>query len=609
MRTRLITIGVALAMIVTIPSVSRMSPAVAHSGYTSISDDATADISPDPTINGIPMQVRVLRPTAAAPAGGWPWVIYMAGDLQNRCANINGRVNGTANITSWYTRKQVAEHGFAVLSFNARGMPANINAGVNPSGTSGCTAAEDSLDQVDDSGFDLGGPSDKQDIKSLIDWALANYNPGGCGSPCLSSNVGIIGYAYESLRAFLMAPSPQFDTRVKAVVPVGFEEVVRNLADISSNGTGTYRDVDLGLSRYLGDWNSGYLGHSDPGVLTNTAELLRDKYLNYSVPTGTKTWFDDRTVVDDNSAVDKAHLISIPTMVVSAFLDSEAGTATAIAAYNKIPAATDAYLYLGACGSSYWQLSANQTGPCLTNNATNLRNKVHDFFDKYLRGTAVTMGGPIFYAIPPATNPLSSDSWTVQEDSDGVWPPALSGGTYYTTCLGSDGSWVYPCGTQPGGTRTISNLLSVGGPPLDCACSGSTYSASEVAAYTSAPAVLATKLIRVDVGISMSSNTTRLQVYADLFDVAPGPPEVETRIWQGDAQVVPTVRSGTPGTVYRFLFQPGGNAWTVATGHKLRIKIAANYKRAFAQELLPATYTIYHDNATTPARVYLWYAT
>ncbi|HEX2039305.1 MAG TPA: hypothetical protein VHF47_06190, partial [Acidimicrobiales bacterium] len=335
------------------------------------------------------------------------------------------------------------------------------------------------------------------------------------------------------------------------------------------------------------------------------------EYLNDTVADSTKTWFDDRAIVDDDvldtpadqdPRVDKAGLITMPVFMANAFLDGDAGIATATLAWNKL-ATPDKYLYLGPCGSSYSHLPSG-TGPCLSStNAPNLRNKVHAFLDRHVRGdTTVSVGGSVHYAIPPATNPLSSDNWSVQTGS--TWPPDGSSSTY---CIGVDGTWhdAATCAEQTG-TREISN--SVTATPQTGFCVGSTYGATEKAEYTSP--VLPGKMVGLEMDFWLLSSSTRSQVYVDVWDVdnATGG---ETRVWQGTAQVVPTARNVSPLTGVRYKFRPGGNAWTFAANHKIRIKITANYKSAFAQELIPATYYIWHDyyNNGAPVKVTVTWAT
>ena len=613
----------ALAASATYPVVTGSPPAAAHSGFTSIDDNGAADRTVT-NINGTTVKVRVLRPstTASKPANGWPLVVYMAGDLKNRCANVNE----TSTRPSWYTRKQMAADGFAVLSFNARGLPANYNAGDNPSSstTSDCDASADAQDALDDSGWDVAGPNDKQDIDDLIEWAVASYSdPVGCPNPCIDgTQVGLFGAGMDARKALHMAvpaaTNPQHNTRVKGVVAVGYEELtVRNLAALSSDGgaPAAFRDVDSGLWGYTPDMHVGYMSRSDPSVATNLMELARAKYLNESVGTTTTTWLDSRAIVDDDEVttdgdarVDKAGLItSMPVFMANAFLDGDAGIATATLAYNKL-ATANKYLYLGPCGSSYAHLDTG-TGPCLaTTNAPNLRNKVHAFLDRHVRNdTTVTVGGPVHFAMPPATSPLSSDNWAVQTAS--AWPPPGSSSTY---CVGTDGNW-YAAATcaEPTGFRSISNVVST--TPQGDFCLGATYGPTEKTEYTSG--VLPGKMVGLEVDFWLLSSSTRSQVYVDVFDVTPATtttPESETRIWQGDAQIVPTARNVAAYTGVHYKFRPGGNAWTIPANHKIRIKVAANDKGSFAQELIPATYYIWHDDnadGTAPFKVTVTWAT
>lgn len=594
---------VAVATSVLHPIALAPTPAAAHSPYTSTPDTSGADQTV--TVGAVQFRVRVLRPDTPAPLTGWPLIIYMAGDFENRCANVNER----GNQVSWYTRKQMAEHGFAVLSFNARGLPANYLAGDNPSGTLGCDAHDDAADSINDSGWDMGGPNDKTDLKGLIDWAATTYSPSGCAATngvCINGDqVGLFGYgAIDALKTLLMgvpaSANPQYSPRVKALVPIGFEEpVVRNLKALSSDGAATpaFRPVDLGHGAYYGDTNSGYFGTSDPSVLAQHAELLRDSYLNASVPGPTTTWFDERTVVDDNATVDKAQEITTPTFMVNSFLDADAGFQTATLAYNKL-GATNKHLYVGACGTTYTQRPETEASPCGSVNGTNLRTRVHAFLDRWVRQeTSVTVGGPIFYAMPPATNPLTTDNWTEQTDADGVWPPPS---TTETSCLGNLGGW-WPCGTEPKGTRTMSNLVGI--PAKDfCGLAGSTYTDNvESLWYTGSVLGATKKMLDMELDFWLLSDTSRSQVFVDVFDVnAAG---AETRVWQGAAQIVPTARNTAAFTGVHYKFKPGGNGWTFASTSRIRIKLAANYKKSFAQELIPATYWVWHDNDNNGAGV------
>lgn len=595
--------------------VAAPSPVTAHTGFTSITDSDGADHTVS-GINGTTMKVRVLRPSSGKPATGWPLVIYMAGDFKNRCGNANERVGTQA---SWYTRKAMAEHGFAVLSFNARGMPTTTEAGVNPSSstTTGCNALDDAKDTINDSGWDDGGPVDRQDIDDLIEWAVANYAPAGCSSPCIDGDkVGLFGVGADARKALHMgvppATNPQHNSRVDAIVAVGYEEIaVRNVKDVSNDGalTPAFRPVDQGHATYYNDLDLGNWSHADPSVLANRTGLVGAAYLNQAVPSSVTSWFDDRTILDDNATVDKAQEIQKPVFLANAFLDGEAGTTTATLTYNKL-GSTNKYLYLGACGSTYGQLSSSQAGPCQTTNATNLRDRVHAFLDRWVRNdTTVTVGGPVWWAVPPATNPLGTDSWAVSQSAQ--WPPVTDPGvprtvTTVTYCLDSTGEWLNgACSTvlnwpgpdtQDTGDRTITND-SDSSPGLTY-CVGETYGTAESVSYTSdTDPANDYKMIGFEADVSIASNTTRLQVYADVFTVDSS--GVETRVSQGTAQFLPVKRDATAGTVYRFKWKPTGAAWTLKAGHAIRVKIAANYKKAFAQELLPGTYTIKH-NDTNP---------
>ena len=610
-------LALALAASAAYPAATPSRPASAHSGWTSVADNGTADYSP--TINGTTMQVRVLRPSTAAPTtAGWPLIVYLAGDLKNRCANINEN----ATRSSWYKRSEMAAHGFAVLSFNARGMPTSYSAGVNPSGTADCNATQDAEDAVNDSGWDLGGPVDKDDIKDLIAWAVANYNPTGCaatGGVCIdSTRIGLFGFGgIQGLTTLLMGvpgppghathpgPNAQYVEDVKGIVSVGYEEwTVRNLTALSNDGAGTpaWRDVDQGIRPFLPDMHRGDWSHADPSVLFNTSEYLADKYLNTSVPSTTATWLEDRTVVDDNAAVDKAQEITTPVFLANAFLDGDAGTGTATLAYNKL-GSTDKYLYLGPCGSAYTQLSSAASGPCKATNATRLQDKVHAFLDRHVKGdTTISVGGPVFWSVPTATDPFGTGDWgALATDVVAQWPPASTASTVFTLeyCLDSAGEWHdglcstvangTGVGLQDTGNRTLSNVVGPpipGNPSPHAFCTGTTYGASEVVTYDSGTDTTADyKMIGFEADLWMKSDLTRLQVYADLFTVDGS--NVETRVSQGDAQIVPVKRNGVANTLYQFRFKPTSSAWTLKAGHKFRVKIAANYKKSFAQEFVP----------------------
>ncbi|HEX2038423.1 MAG TPA: CocE/NonD family hydrolase [Acidimicrobiales bacterium] len=611
--------AMALLASVASPVVTGTAPVSAHTGppYTSITDNGGADISPAPTINGTTMQVRILRPSTAAPAGGWPLVVYMAGDLKNRCANINEN----ATRASWYTRKQMAEHGFAVLSFNARGLPAQYNAGVNPTGTSGCTTLDDAKDAIDDSGWDLGGTNDKADIKGLIDWAVANYNPTGCattGGACIDGDkVGLFGFgSVQGLTSLLMGvpnpPNAQHSSRVKGIVSVGYEEwAVRDLTALSSDGAGNWREVDQGIRPWLPDMHRGDWSHADPSVLSNTSEFLADKYLNTAVPGNVASWLDERTVVHDNPSIDKAQEITTPVFLADAFLDDGAGASMTTLAYNKL-GSTSKYLYLGACGSAYGQLASTASGPCKDTNATNLQNKVHAFLDRHVKGdTLTTVGGPVWWSVPPGVDPLGTGNWGEASDAIAAWPPSTNPLDAYTIeyCLDGAGEWHSSlCSAVTDGTgadlqdtndRTISNVVGASNTNPHAFCTGATYGSSEVVSYTSGVDNTADyKMIGFEADLWMKSDLTRLQVYADLFTVDGA--GVETRVTQGGGSIVPVKRDGTANTLYRFRFKPVGAAWTLRAGHSVRLKIAANYKKAFAQEFVPTNAIVIKHTDANP---------
>jgi hypothetical protein len=59
------------------------------------------------------------------------------------------------------------------------------------------------------------------------------------------------------------------------------------------------------------------------------------------------------------------------------------------------------------------------------------------------------------------------------------------------------------------------------------------------------------------------------------------------------------LRPSEVGQVLRFVFQPGGAAWTVASGQRLRLKISTNYRNAISQQPLYTSHVrIYHDGGS-----------
>jgi hypothetical protein len=267
-RARLALFSVALGFL--LPLAFPATPAYA---YTINDDDATADIAD--RINGVPVLTRVLRPTT----GTFPLVVYLAGVGSSRCDDIN-------QPTSWLSRADLAAQGYVVVSVNPRGMPGSAAVTQCAGGTQG-TWNSDAADGLDDSGYDLSGPTDLQDISSLITWAINGCN-GSCSGAVDPNKIAIIGQNADATRALLM---PGFDSRVDAVVPVAFGQPMRNLVNVSSDGAGTpaFRSVDLGYGGGLWDSNQGYFGHADPSVMTNYAETLRQAYLPNNNYTGTIT--------------------------------------------------------------------------------------------------------------------------------------------------------------------------------------------------------------------------------------------------------------------------------------------------------------------------------
>jgi hypothetical protein len=610
------------------------APPAARGQLTSRPDDRSADVVPLPTINGIPMRVRVLLPDAPAPPRGWPLIVYVAGDFTNRCANVNE----SPTRESWYTRRQMVEHGYAVLSFNARGYPAARHAGRNPTGTSGCDALEDAGDAIDDTGWDAGGPLDRGDLEGLIDWAVASYDPDRGGDDCATSaspcidgeRVGLFAYGLDALEALAMGVPDQSSepgrSRVKAIVAIGYQELfLRNVAAISDDGAGAFRRLDLGLRPLVPDMHIGYLAsHAHMDVGTRTMEILRSEYLGEALPQPAADWAGARALLDDDPAIDKVGDIAVPTFFVHALFDPEAYNVTATLAHGRLGADvkpepnTESYLYLGACGTTYPQLGPGVTGPCDANasaNATHLRDTIGAFFDTHVSGApARPIGGKVFWTIPPARTPFANDAWTVAVDPDVGWPPEPdehNGITTSTYCLGGDGSWLAgACDAveQDPTPRAVANVVAT--LPFTDVCTPQKYALNEVASYTSGPAETEVTMLFLRADVSVASTSSRVQLYADLYTVdAAG---TETRVWQGSAQIVPVKRDGAASTVYRFRFVPSGAAWTLARGDRLRLalasraKVAAAFGTVHAQELVPATYTIHHADDHPAQLTIVW---
>jgi predicted acyl esterase len=540
------------------------TPGLADGPFPINADNASADSTVTSSIDGVTtLRVRVLAPTTTPPSGGWPAVIYMTGSSTSRCNNIN-----------YYPRDQLARDGFVVVSFTGRGWPGG---GVNSAACLDSSA--EMADTLNDSGWDGSGPNDKQDVKDIISWVISNQ-------PVNAAKIGVMGASYNGQRTYLM---PAFDSRIAAIVPIDAPTLgLGNVASISDHASA--ENSSGSLFSYL-NANAGWFGHSDPSVLSNVSEATRTRYLGLTVPTATQTWFNSRTVLDDNSSVDKAHLITVPTFVVHGLLDNTINPSQAIEAWKKIPAGQK-YLYLGACGHG---------APCATGNATALRNKIHDFLDKYLRGSAVTMGGPVFYAIPQVNQ--ASDDWPVQQASN--WPPPELPGSPQTLYLRTGNSLSTTAPTTNEAADTMPNNTWANS--IGDACAATSYGAGEYVAYTSTDVALQNlKLAQVDADLTLSSSTTRLAVVADLWEVTSTGVDV-ARVWKGTSFVVPTARGQAANTHVRFKFVPSGNAYTVAAGNKLRLKIATNYRGYFAPEPYPGTYSIYHTN-TEPSKITLHWA-
>ncbi|HEX2039173.1 MAG TPA: CocE/NonD family hydrolase C-terminal non-catalytic domain-containing protein, partial [Acidimicrobiales bacterium] len=334
---------------------------------------------------------------------------------------------------------------------------------------------------------------------------------------------------------------------------------------------------------------------------------------------GPRGFWDERLFLSGDAVVDKAAHIAVPTLLVHGWLDGTIGTAYAEVygeIYNRIPG-NDRYLYLGSCTHSGSGLSGD---PChQTTNGPRMRDTLHRFFDRYVRGettnavrppgttTCATTGPCVIYTIPAkwvssTNNPWYTDNWT--EVSRTSWPP--SDFTPETRYFRNDGTLSTTWETTPQantscsalpptkgtGCSTFTNDLNVA-PTFDV-CYGLTYGTTEVQSFDWSFAA-EKKVARLEADLHLSSTTSRQQVYVDVWLTDSAGTEL-TRVWQGSTQIAPVKRDGTPGTVYRFKFRPGTAAWTVAAGQRLRIKVASGYARGLPSEPLPATYTLYHND-------------
>lgn len=583
-------------------------PAAAIADCTISSDSGTADGVGDfypatsPWSDGVKVRFRILRPTGGAncvskPGTGWPLVVYLHGWSGNRCYNM-----------PFVSRAELAKAGYAVLSFTARGKPASGLVGNNPPGVTGCTGATDGVDALDDNGTDFGGTRDRQDISQLIDWVRDNYAPTGCTAPCVdTNNVGVTGFSFGGYRTWWMGvPSPAnsvFDSRVKAIAPFAGGPNWKNIENLSSDGAGNLRQPAWPNPLY---WqNQGWDSHGEREILTHSAAITRWAYLTPTAPPPepAETWWRSRLLVDDDPTVDKVSLINLPVFVMAGWLDGHAGVNNAVAleAYNKLTTANK-YLYMGSC--------AHAPDPCHAPNATKMREALIRFLDLHVAGRGGTVGGPVFYTVPPphlgsSNNPFTPAGQTWAEKTSTTWPPSGSTTTVYK--LRNDGTLSTDAETIANSSKTITNLLDANYPVSTSGCFELTYdpAAGEVQPYDTPAMPGEKKLIKLEADLWVSTSTTRVQVYVDLFDVDAN--NIEVRIWQGTAQVAPTLRNAPVNTPQRFVFLPAGAAWTVAQGHKLRVKVASKFRKGMAPEPLPGTYTIHH-NPTYQSKVTMTWA-
>ncbi|MDQ1713552.1 MAG: X-Pro dipeptidyl-peptidase family [Frankiaceae bacterium] len=515
--------------------------------------------------DGTPLKIRVLKPNATPPSGGWPLVLYYAGSGTTRCHDIN-----------WYPRATMVADGFVVLSVNPRGMPRA--AAANNAPALGCDSTNTEItDSINDSGADFAGPVDVQDAKDLISWAVTN-------AATLSINTGKIGAIGTSYHGGLVLHLARSDSRVKGVVADAISGILTPLstvANISSHPLAEPAGLPGGVAQTTIGWNT----HSRPEVVTHMTEAMRGTYLTSTVASATRTWWNDRAIVDDDPLVDKAHLITTPTFVSHGFLDQGLNPQMSTELWKKLPVQTPnkKYLYVGACGHS---------AACASTNATNLRDKVHQFLDKWVRQDVVTMTGPVFYAVP--TKNQATDPWTLQEDT--TWPPATSGTVTNWFRAGGVLSPSAPTGAEAA-TTSYTNPVWVD--PQSNICAATTYATGEYKTFNSGLITADGKLIQTDFDLVTSSTTTRQQVFVDMFEVTAG--GIETRIWAGLTPVtaiVPTARGLAANTRVHFSFKNGsGYTFTGGIGNTIRIKVASNAKGFFAVEPLSGTdiYSLYHN--------------
>jgi predicted acyl esterase len=356
---------------------------------------------------------------------------------------------------------------------------------------------------------------------------------------------------------------------------------------------------------------SGYTNNTTVTLATAAPAAVTNKRVSW----GLRAYLDTRTLLDDEPAVDKVSKVTTPTFLINGFLDGavDVGNRMAIEAWKKLPAAnTGRYLYLGACGHG--------TPACNATNSANLRSYIHRFLDRHLRGDGSVVpatGGCtttcVFYTVPPK-HVFNGTTWEIPHTSawatpseSSAWPPATSTPVtfYLRNTAGQPGLDETPPGVWSEPDETINNSRM--GSPIIPFCLGLTYEPSldEVEVYDSDafgldPNGNPWKLADFEVNLVMKSSTTRLQVYADLYELKSDGREV--RIWAQQAVKPAHARAVAPNTKVTMRFRPGDAAMSIASGSKLRLKVATNYKGYFAQEPYNSTFTIVHDSpSTTPS--------
>lgn len=557
-----------------------VTPAQAHTTSGISADNASADYTVTGT-DGTTIKIRALYPTDTAPQNGWPVVIVKGGTGASRCPDLD-----------FLSRATLAGYGYAVIGMTNRGFPDKNLAGQ----CTGSSQADDIADSLNDSGSDWTGPNDIQDVKDVVSWAQNQTT-----IPTDDNNIGFAGFSHDAQLAYLIAKN---ESRIKAVLTdAGLSIGLKgdNVAQVSNKPTAAWAGLVLGYAGY----GLGVGANYDPSTVQNISLWQRSRFLHTTPATSVTTWMNDRTVVDDNSSVDKAHLITTPMFITHGWFDKYINPENAVQAFNKLPTGNK-YLYLGSC--------AGHGNACLANNASFLRGKVHAFFDKYLKGTAGSIGGPIFYAVPPADEIRNSaygsgptDNWAVTESTATSFPPSTTNVSLYLHSSGCPSNCVRTIDTvAPTTAETPDNISAPNQTSaLDDYCTANFPGGSnDVVTYTSGAISSNSKMVGVDADLYVSSSTDRMQVYAGIYEVDETKPagQQEIPLWRGSQTVVvPTSYGDTPGTKVRFTFRPSTVAWTWKTGNKIRIKLFSNWRPYFAAEPVPGTYTIHHSS-TYPSK-------